>query len=370
MTKMYLNSSIHKTSKEIGSYFYFSEDILYDVNQNWLCMPKDYSYLSTCRSAINICLKQIKSDKKIALLPSFTCHAVVEPFIKNGYLVFPYAIKENFEIDIDRLLKQLETVKPNVILIHDYFGINTNRKIKDFGVEKILKKMKIQVIVDRTQSMFSTYQQIRSDYCVGSIRKWLGIPDGAFVNLKVNVVSEDKELSDSKSKAMLYKNDYIVKNKGDKETLLKLYREAESILDARSCTYSMSKVSEKIISNTSFEHLKEARRRNYEILAKGLADCNFIKIPCAKLEENEVPFYFPVFVQEKRTELQKYLADNEVYATVIWACPDNFLNLIDEISNRIYKEILCIPCDQRYTEEDMKYIIDLMMNFKEEKKYE
>lgn len=370
MIKMCPNSSNHKKSKEIGSYFYFSEEMLYGAYKDCLCIPKEYSYLSTCRSAIDICLKQIKTDKKIALLPSFTCHAVVEPFIKNEYLVFPYAIKENFEIEIDKLLKQIEMVRPSVILIHDYFGINTNRKIKDSVVESMLKKMRIQIIVDRTQSMFSTYQQIRRDYCVGSIRKWLGIPDGAFVNLNLNVVNEDKELSDSKCKAMLYKYNYIVKNKGEKETLLGLYRKAEGILDARLCAYRMSDLSMKIISNTSFDNLKEIRRRNYTILSQGLTKCSFIKVPFTELDETEVPFYFPVFVQIDRIGLQKYLADNNVYATVIWACPDIFINLIDEVSDRIYKEILCIPCDQRYTEDDMTYIVNLIMNYNEEKRYE
>ena len=363
MIKMYLDSSVQR-SKEIGSYFYFSKEKL-DDNKNSLCMPKEYSYLSSCRSAIDVCLKQIKTYKKIALLPSFTCHAVVEPFIKNKYLVLPYTIKDNLEIDVDNLLRQLKKVRPSVLLIHDYFGINTNRNLKDSDIESILKKMKIHVIIDRTQSMFSTYQQIQGEYCVGSIRKWLGIPDGAFVNIKTNIMDEDQELLDSKCKAMLYKNDYIMNNKGNKETLLKLYKEAEKILDSRFCLYKMSSVSRKIISNTSFDCLKEIRR-NYKLLSNGLSECDFIKIPYKQLCKDEVPFYFPIFVQKNRAKLQKYLADNDVYATVIWSCPETFLNKIDKTSSQIYKEILCVPCDQRYTEEDMKYIVELIMNFKED----
>lgn len=370
MNIKYSNLSNQKDSKEIGSYFYFSDEILSKDKKNIECMPKDYSFLSTCRSAIDVCLKQINVQHKIALLPSFTCHAVVEPFIENGYTVLPFAIKDNFEIDIEKLIKQLEEVKPSVILIHDYFGINTNSNLKSFSINKVLKKNGVCVIIDKTQSMFSTYQQINGDYYVGSIRKWLGIPDGAFISLRLSVEDEDEELSENKSKAMLYKNNYIKNNIGCKETLLKLYREAEQTLDSRTRPYKMSNVSQKILANTSFNKLVKTRRRNYELLSNGLSQCNIIKIPYSNLKDNEVPFYFPVFVQTKRAELQKYLADNNVYATVIWACPNEFLDLIDNESKKIYEEILCIPCDQRYTENDMKYIVELIMNFNEVTKHE
>ncbi len=370
MTKKYHNSLVKKNSKEIGSYFSLSEDMLYEKNDTCLCMPKEYSFLSTCRSAIDMCLKQINANKKIALLPSFTCHAVVEPFIKNEYLVIPYKIKKNFEIDIEALLNQLEVIKPTVVLVHDYFGINTNRNINCSIIERECKKKSIHIIVDRTQSMFSTYKQLQGEFYVGSIRKWLGIPDGAFVNIQLNIQEEDKQLIDSKCKAMIYKNNYIEENIGNKEILLKQYNEAEKILDSRRHIYKMSTLSQKIISNTSFDYLREVRRRNYELLSNGISEDDFIKIPYKKLCKNEVPFYFPIFIQRKRAELQKYLAKNNVYATVIWACPDIFIEKIDNISNQIYKEILCIPCDQRYTEEDMKYIVGLIMNFNKEIKHE
>lgn len=41
-----------------------------------------------------------------------------------------------------------------------------------------------------------------------------------------------------------------------------------------------------------------------------------------------------------------YFSQEMLYeAYIIWSCLDIFMNLIDEVSDRIYKEILCIPCD-------------------------
>ena len=48
----------------------------------------DYALFSTCRAAISFVLENIETQnisRKIALLPPFLCHTVIEPFLKAGY---------------------------------------------------------------------------------------------------------------------------------------------------------------------------------------------------------------------------------------------------------------------------------------------
>ena len=62
---------------------------------------------------------------------------------------------------------------------------------------------------------------------------------------------------------------------------------------------------------------------------------------------------------DERKNLQALLADNDVYAPVVWpkaeCCPP-----VSEIAESIYRHILCIPIDQRYDVDDMERIISIL----------
>ena len=76
----------------------------------------------------------------------------------------------------------------------------------------------------------------------------------------------------------------------------------------------------------------------------------------------------PLLIHNKRSVLQKYLASQKIYATIIWACPKELRNSISSTAQQIYEEILCIPCDQRYNTFDMQRIIFAINRFEEQHK--
>ena len=367
MTKVFQCSSNRKIPYEIGSYFYFNEIIQNKTEKLNDIFGRQYTYLSTCRSAIRIILSQLSENNKVALLPAFTCHAVVEPFVNCGYSVEPYSINKDFSVKPKQFLEDVERVNPSVILIHDYFGFDSNAALRQSSLLEKLKEQGIVVIIDRTQPMFSFYPQLEGNYVIGSLRKWMGIPDGAFLNFSVGEfvgeLHEDNELIAAKRKAMTYKNSYIRQGIGKKETVLELYKSAEQILDSRNQAYAMSDISRELFMDTDLDEMRVSRRKNYEKLANGIQNTENIHIPHPNLQDNEVPFYFPVFIRNSRADFQSYLARNSIYATVIWGCPQEFTRKIDVIAEDIYREILCIPCDQRYTQNDMDYICKVINKY-------
>jgi dTDP-4-amino-4,6-dideoxygalactose transaminase len=353
-------------NKEIGSYFSIDPEYLEKVDEKAnSIIDGDFTLYSTCRSAIKYVLDTIIGNVKRALLPAFTCHAVVEPFVKSGFEVYPYQINKDLSINVESLNFMVNDLKPNVILVHDYFGFDSNDLLKNTGLLEIYRKNGIVVIEDLTQSMFSGYNHIIADYMVGSIRKWMGIPDGAFIkgpSVK-EYTNQDYELSEAKKRAMLYKHDYLTKNKGDKAVLLSLYKAAEEILDAHSETYGMSELSKGLFSLYDIRELCSFRRRNARTLLEVLRELENIVLPFTTVAEDETPFYVPVMVKKNRKELQQFLAKNGVFATVIWGCPQEFVGRINENSKGVYEEILCVPCDQRYTVSDMIFIGELFADF-------
>jgi len=359
---------IERDSREIGSYFSIDHN---DVVRSKDCvMPNLFGdgavYYSTCRSAIKDILDAVNKLRKVALLPAFTCHAVVEPFEISGFEVFPYPVEKNLIVNPESFIATVNAIQPDVVLIHDYFGFDSNRLLRESGVIEKCRAAGITVIVDQTQSMFSTYQQLPADYYVGSIRKWMGIPDGAFAigDQLTQPMKEDSILSTAKQNAMEYKHNYLFQSVGEKENLLPLYRQAENILDAQSEVFSISDLSSHLLGHYDIKTYANKRRGNYCRLAEGLRGIKNIVVPFSSAEAGDTPFYMPVFVKENRKELQRYLAENNVFATVIWGCPEQFVDKVDETARSIYAEILCIPCDQRYTTVDMDYICELIKDFK------
>ena len=322
-------------------------------------------YYSVGRSCIKAVLDNFSFEGKVVLVPPFTCESVIEPFEKKSFKVIPYAINRDFSLDLAATEKLIKKYNPDIIIFHDYFGFNTTK-----GLKKLLDSCKnIVVINDATQSMFSDFNTNWTDYCLGSIRKWGPLPDGAFLlsNCKKydSPKAEDKELVDLEIEAMSLKQEYIETHKGDKNQFLAKFADIRGYIDNQKQSFCMSEVSNAVFEKMETEGFCGIRKNNYSVLFESLKDIEWIDIPLGPVTEGIVPFMFPIFVNENRTEFQKFLARNNVYATVIWSCPEIIANQIDATSKSIYDEILCIPCDQRYNADDMNYISTTIRKYKE-----
>lgn len=73
------------------------------------------------------------------------------------------------------------------------------------------------------------------------------------------------------------------------------------------------------------------------------------------------PLYFTIYVQD-RPALQRLLAQDSIYAPVIWPIEDEKV-LIDEEIKYIYDHILAVPCDQRYDGDDMRRAVEIINNY-------
>ena len=157
----------------------------------------------------------------------------------------------------------MKKYNPSVVLLHSFFGFNTLGNAADTIRE--IKEQGVTIIEDYTQRLFSTFPSINANYEVGSIRKWYPIPDGAFLrgDIVVNPDKEDGELAEKKIKGFLDKGKYVEDGSVEKEVFMKELNDAENLLDSRSETYLISKISKKIISASNKDSLIKKRRANY-----------------------------------------------------------------------------------------------------------
>ena len=318
-------------------------------------------FLSTGRSCVREILKQIKVDEKRAIVPAFTCESVIEPFIEEGYSVDVYSISEDLTVNFGRFEKQIKNFRPTVILFHRYFGFDTCKEIESY-----VRNSEIISIEDETQFMFSEPRSTWSDYRLGSIRKWLAIPDGAYLIGDHQVVEqpkvEDEDFVQIEEKAMTLKQAYLDKKNAD-TLYLQFFNEGRSYIDHQKETFSISSKSNYALNSLNAAELKKAHRSNAKILTDSLQgyswfDCVFKEVP-----DGITPFMIPLLIHQGRKDFQSYLASQKIYATIIWSCPEVIKDKIGITDQKIYDEILCIPCDQRYSNIDMLRIVNAVKNY-------
>lgn len=346
--------------KEIGSFFWLNESEYVKLPKQFEASDEDIHQgilLSTCRSAIKEILNHVNCDRKVALVPTFTCHSVTQPFLEAGYQVEPYPVKSDLTIDVVSFEACVEEQKPSVVLLHSYFGFDTLKNVRE--LVPTLQNRGIIVIEDFTHSMLASFAPINATYNLGSIRKWYPVPDGAFVQgldmVRPNI--EDKELEKAKQQALLDKGKYMEDGSVEKALFMKEAKDAELLLDSRTMTYAMCNLSKSIVFSSDKESMIKKRRANYRAILGHIKDNDTFTVLFKEMNDTEVPYMFPILVKKDRMGFQKYLAEHSIYATIIWACPEELLEKVNADGQLIYNQILCIPIDQMYDNDDMQRIV-------------
>lgn len=357
---------------EIGSNFWLNPHQEY-CNTNlgtpsqFNCDGEDFVWLSTGRSAIKFAIQTIEGINpeitRVAVLPSFTCDTVFEAFLQQGYEVYYYPVERNLTTTAKVILETVQEHNASIVLFHRYFGFNT----LDDQVDKMCEALRNQgryTIEDCTQCLYSSIPRAKSDFTVGSIRKWTGTPDGGFVVVRNGKLLQKPELSDEllekeKIRASYAKYRYLFEHTGDKSEMLTMYRSAEDILDKQDRFFAISHISSKVQANLDIEELVTKRRNNFAYLSNNLKD--FIE-PVCFLGQEDVPLYFPILVED-RASLQKLLVQNAIYAPVVWP-KDKKQPQQCEGAENAYQHLLCIPIDQRYGLDDMERIVSVIKEFK------
>lgn len=325
----------------------------------------DYCFMSTCRSAISLALEMIEMQNpnvsKIAAVPSFTCETVIQPFLESGFGLKMYDINAELGIDKERFLDDLRESEVGVIIIHRYFGFDTMPDIGEIIDE--IRNLSIFIIEDRTQCLYSDIELFDADFFVASLRKWHGIPDGAILVCKEGLIegkplNVDTALERAKVDAGYAKYNYLFHHIGAKDSFLEKFRKAEEILDNQPVVYKMSPFSYAMQASMDIGEMKRKRRRNYLTLTQGISCIEGIESVFPELQETVVPLYCPIMVTE-RQHVQKFLCDRGIYAPIIWPRPDTLADISDN-GRDLYQNMLCIPIDQRYGEEDMDRIVNVL----------
>lgn len=325
---------------------------------------KSHSYLTTGRGALMLVGQSIESENKHIYIPAYSCESMIKPFKDCGWKVTLYPLNEDLTISqafVDEMVASTE--QGFAILTMNYFGVaGTKEKVKEFKT----KRKDIVIIEDFTHCLF-TLEEIYSekvDYYVGSIRKSLGVADGAIV-LSNHPLKEAVEVLESsfvtkRLKALKEKDDYSVEKKdAQKEEFRRILGEAEHEIDEQITTERMSDISKKVLDNQSVNSewggVRYKRQTNLKHLYELIKDIEGISFPFSEGTSLDNAYFMLPILIKNRDDVQKVFAQEGLYCQLLWPLSDEARNVC-KTAAKMEKEMLAIPIDQRYDFDDIEQI--------------
>ncbi len=288
--------------------------------------------LNTGRNALEYILKV--NDYTCIYLPYFTCEVIFEPIKKLGLQYFFYTIDKNLDPIID-----FEIGPQDCFLYTNYFGI------KNQTVNRLSRQLP-HLIIDNSQAFFSKpLPTIDTFY---SCRKFFGVSDGSY--LQSNIVSNMKLEKDNSGERMSHLLKSIDQNI---EGGYKDYVDNNNIL-IENPIKQMSALTKRILAGVNYNECREIRNKNFKFLHEALADKNQLKI---SLKDIDGPMSYPFLIDKEI--VKRKLISKRVYVPVYW--PNVFKWTTEKMfENYLAKNLVALPIDHRYNEEDMKRILNYL----------
>lgn len=351
--------------REIGSDFWENREV-HKCDFLFFVGKKDSDNIVLLKSGRNAikALCEMLGERKTVLLPAFTCSTVIDPFRDSKFEILYYDINEDFTINTDSLNHLIANERVDLILVHSYWGFNTCG-----DAELILQQFRDSggvLVEDLTQSLFSENVRLEADYYVSSLQKFFAIPNGGFImsknQLNIKKENDKSDIDEIASKTFMLKKDYMAYKNDAKAEFKEGYKKINTIMEDNSSIYGISQMSERILNKLDIGYIKEQRIKNYNYLHDYVnKNCKKLHVAMPKAGQGIAPLYFPVFAKN-RSDFQTYMSERDVYCPIIWPKSEMIKGSFPN-ADKMYNNLICIPIDQRYTEEDMKHIGEVLSGY-------
>lgn len=313
---------------------------------------KDYAFTFSGRTAIGVVLKNLPHIKK-ALLPSYCCDSMIEPFRESKIEVYFYNVNYQNILQIEVNIPQ----DVDLLLWCNYFGYKNNMPNLDYFINK-----GGIIVEDITHSLYSQQKyDSQSHFLVASLRKWGPLFCGGYC-ASTNTLLKYKPMQqppiyfiDNRKLAMDLKEQYLInKSNSKKEKFMTLFNECNKWISKNYLNLLIDDESKKILFRSKNESIINKRISNARCLHEGLQNNVNIEM-LFDINYIDCPLFVPIIIKNgKRDYYRKKLIENKIY------CPIHWPHSNEKCESNLYELELSLICDQRYTENDMKKIISIL----------
>lgn len=291
--------------------------------------------LNCGRNALAYLLKARRITKIV--IPKFLCDSVQKVCERENVQVRYYSIgKDFFPIDV--------ALSPDEWLyIVNFYGQLSNADLKNLS-----DKYK-RVIVDNAQAYFQ--MPISNVDTLYTCRKFFGVADGAFLYTDSRIDYElDVDESFERMRFLLGRFERTASEFYSEYVLNNDLFETQPIK-------KMSRLTDNLLRGISYDFVKQRRTKNFEILHEAFSNINKLDLVVP-----EGAFMYPLYLEDGG-DIRKILQLRKIYIPTLW--PDVF-DICEqfELEADMAKNILPIPCDQRYDEKSILNFVKIMEEIK------
>lgn len=341
---------------EIGSEFHWT-----GVPKGpFLPWPEPHRTFASGREALFSVWRILQNgNMNLLFVPDFFCDEVVTWWEKQGIIICRYVDGPHMASPV---WESLTASQGDAVLAVNYFGV------RDGNIWEKWKNTNegILLIEDHSHDPLSGWAyHSQADYAFASLRKTFPAPDGAILWSPKGLPLPDEPLkgdwsgSALKLAAMVIKKDYL---EGAGEQVKDIFREfqgkGESMFGETE-TSAVSPWSRFLLASGYPVAWREQREKNVKTLLALISTHPTIQPLFTEWPGNHCPFNVVLLFTSKdaRNQCRSRLISAGVYPSVHWElnCDSPLETLA--LSNRI----MTLPVDQRYGEEDMKYIASILL---------
>lgn len=309
-------------AKEIGGYFGFEKLISNEYYPNLVAV-------NNARGAL-LYIIRAKHYKKV-YLPYFLCDSVRNVLEREQISFEEYRIDKMF-----LPLMDINTKSEEVVYIVNYYGLISEEQLIS------LKNRYGNIVVDNTQAFFA--KPIKGIDTLYTCRKFFGVPDGGYAYTDAKLQKDiPVDVSMERMKHLLGR--FEGNSASEYYEYFKKNDESFEGMDLR----LMSKLTHNILGAIDYQAAKRRREENFLFLSKALGERNLLEISCPP-----GPYAYPFYIQNGMT-IKKQLAKRKIYVATLWP---NVIGTGLEIETDFAENILPLPCDQRYSQEDMQRVVN------------
>jgi hypothetical protein len=310
------------------------------------------------RDALKAIALKNKDKYKRVLLPALCCESMVTPFEMNGYVISYFKLNQDISANFGDILTKLDS--DTIFIYMNYFGITSLSYDQLCMLQKQFQGL--LMIEDRTQDILNhRNSRFIPDYTVCSIRKWLAVPDGGILYSRLKQVGfpkeEDTYFGEVRTVALKNKSEYLrTGNAQIKKEYRNKLEKSNAYLEMDEAVVDMSPCSFELLQKINFNEIVKFRIENTKILSQKIKDITCVKSIVKDTQQSGL--YYPILI-ENRDEIQRKLAEKNIYCPVIWPLPRTAGDVC-HVSNYLSKNMLALPCDQRYRKSEIEYIVDVL----------
>lgn len=275
------------------------------------------------------------TNSKAIWIPYYQCDSVRDTFIKNGVMVKYYHIDHNW-LPID-----LKPENDEAVIFVNYYGV-----MSSIHMQELASSCK-HPIIDNSQAFFC--EPIENALNVYSCRKFIGVPDGAYVIGKNAQAFTDEYrqcFSSDTADFLLMRIEYGCEGKGYEARSINEHR-----IDSEACMI-MSRLTHTILDGTDYEYIKKKRRENFLIAHKLLGKINKIN-PLQYYDNHTVPMVYPLVVENDKLIDRLFKAKHFQGHWWSYICQEHGEDCFEHWISRY---VIPITIDQRYGQKDLEFL--------------